>query len=615
MKILLYSTLFVLVFCFFSNNAQSQTKVIASQELGAASGIFFAASMTPTTLTITIDGPDDRWFGFGIGVAMSNADALLYTDGKLGSMHALGVRDYDLNAQNAAGVDLDAIDNWTLISNTTLGGVRTIVASRSLNTGDPVDHTVTFAAASLNIVWAKSNTADFTLSYHGGGNRGPASLPWTLVDVIPPAISGALIPTDNSVGVSLSQNLQITFDESIALGSGLIELRELVSTNLVEQFNVASSPNLSVVGAQLTIDPTSLLLSLTDYYLTIPSGAIEDLVGNIYAGFTDNATWNFQSMAPDLTPPALAGPFIPADDAIGVALSSNLIIDFDEDVVLATGIIELRESVSSTLVEQYDVATSPNVVVTSNLITINPTAILVDLTGYYVTIPSGAIEDLVGNAYVGFTDDATWNFITLDASSDTISPVLSGAFTPIDEATAVSLTTNLVVTFDEDVATGIGTIQLKDLFTNALIESFDVATSPNVSISTNQVTVDLTSDLIPNAQYFVVIDSGAIIDLAGNPYTGFTDNATWNFAAPISSLTENESLFTVQFNENNLLTIGNTSGMEYSLRLISLSGLVLKEVSRVHENLEIDLSSISRGMILVQLENAKGMLSKKIMLY
>ena len=152
---------------------------------------------------------------------MADGDAIIYTDGKVGAMHALGVWDYDLNAQNAAGVDKDAQDNWSVSSNTTNLGVRTIVASRNLNTGDPIDHVINFGDASLNLIWAKGNTASNTLAYHGAGNRGSASIPWTIPDLTPPQLGVTpFLPADNSIDVSLGTNGIITFDENIALGAG-----------------------------------------------------------------------------------------------------------------------------------------------------------------------------------------------------------------------------------------------------------------------------------------------------------------------------------------------------------------------------------------------------------
>ena len=206
----------------------AQTKTIALTELQASSGIFFAAEMdqSASTIEMTMQGPDDKWFGIGFGVTMADSDPLIYTDGKLGAMHTLDVWDYNISAQNAAGVSNDVQQDWTIISNTTGGGSRTIVASRSLDTGDGEDNALTFASTTIDLVWAQANTADFTLSYHGASNRGSANLTWVEVDATPPALTATpFTPADDAVNVSLTTNLTVNFDESIQFATGTIELR------------------------------------------------------------------------------------------------------------------------------------------------------------------------------------------------------------------------------------------------------------------------------------------------------------------------------------------------------------------------------------------------------
>ncbi|MFT5859916.1 MAG: hypothetical protein ACI865_002022 [Flavobacteriaceae bacterium] len=482
----------------FSASAISQTKSIPSTELAAGSNLFFAATMTTTDITVTFQGPDDRWFAFGLGFMMSNADALIYTDGKVGASHPLGVHDYDLNAQNAAGVDKDVIDNWTITSNTTSTGTRTIVATRLLSTGDPVDHIITFSDPTLNLVWAKAGSAGFTLSYHGGPNRGPTSLTWVVPDLTPPALSGAFSPADNATGVSLTTSMVVNFNESIALATGNIELREVVSNTIVEQFDVATSGNLTVSGAQLTIDPSSLLASITAYYVAIPSGAIEDLANNVYAGFTDSTTWNFT---------------------------------------------------------------------------------------------------------------------TLDNTSDTTAPILQGAFIPADNATAVNPTTNLTATFNEDIMLVAGNITLRNLFGGAIIETFDVATSTNLTVTSNILVIDPTSDLVANGEYYLTIDLGAITDLNSNNFAGFTDDSTWNFAAPIGGINELEALYQLSFTTANQLMIMTESGDAYNVNIVSLSGQIIKKMTNLSQNTTIDLSQLHEGMVVIQLETSQGSLSKKVILH
>ncbi|MCO4813690.1 MAG: Ig-like domain-containing protein [Flavobacteriales bacterium] len=398
-------------------NTFGQVKTIAEQELQVGSGVFFEATMDNGTsqLTMTMKGPDDRWFGVGFGLGMVNADVLIYTDGKVTATHALGATDYVLNATSAAGVSKDANDDWTIVSENAAAGVRTIVATRALNTGDTDDHILNFADATVNVIWAKGSTASNTLAYHGAGNKGTSTLTWLAPDVTEPALSLApFSPADDQIDVAVATNLTATFDENIAAGIGNIELRLLSNDALVEAFDVTT--NATFTGSQVSLNPAADLIFLENYYLVIPNGAIEDLAGNVYAGFSDNATWNFTAIDADVTEPALSlAPFSPADDQINVAVATNLTATFDENISAGSGNIELRLSSNDALVEAFDVTT--NATFTGSQVSLNPAADLIFLENYYVVIPNGAIEDVAGNVYAGFSDNATWNFTAIDELS------------------------------------------------------------------------------------------------------------------------------------------------------------------------------------------------------
>ena len=436
---------FTIVACLaLTYGAFGQIKTIAEQVLLAGPGeVTFAASMDQGTsqITITSKGPDDRWFGTGFGVTMANADVLIYTDGRVGAMHALGATDYNLNAQNAQGVERDASQDWNIVSNTVAGGVRTIVSTRALNTGDVNDdYIINFADATINIIAARGNSVDYTLSAHGPGNRGSTTLTWAEIDETPPALSAApFIPADNQIDVALGTNLTATFDENISAGSGNIELRLLSNDAVIELFDVNSNAVFS--GNQITLNPASNLTEATDYYVVIPNGAIEDMANNVYAGFTDNSTWNFTTLTLDIIAPELdISPFNPADDQIDVTLGTNLTVTFNEDISAGSGNIVLWRPVPGPdqEVEEFNVTTAA--IFSGNQITLNPASNLTAATDYYVTIENGAIEDLAGNVYAGYTDETIWNFTTLDNSGDVTAPGLSaGPFLPADDATLVKI--------------------------------------------------------------------------------------------------------------------------------------------------------------------------------
>ncbi len=117
------------------------------------------------------------------------------------------------------------------------------------------------------------------------------------------------------------------------------------------------------------------------------------------------------------------------------------------------------------------------------------------------------------NVYLGHFDDE--------------GPVIS-SLTPEDDATGILASTDLTLTFDEDVATTSGAIVLKRRTDDEVIETF-TANSPLVTIDDNEVNIDVTPALEESTPYYVTIDDGMFEDLLDNAYAGISDNTTWNF--------------------------------------------------------------------------------------
>ena len=117
------------------------------------------------------------------------------------------------------------------------------------------------------------------------------------------------------------------------------------------------------------------------------------------------------SVIATFTSAPLASEFLPADDALEVAISSNLQITFNEGMQAGIGNIVIRHSGDGSIFESIDVS-GDQVAVNGNQVTINPLAKLAVNTGYYVEIDAGAITDLSGNAYDGLGGADSWNFTT-----------------------------------------------------------------------------------------------------------------------------------------------------------------------------------------------------------
>ncbi len=542
-----------------------QLKQIAFAELTSGSGMFFGAQMSPTTITVTVKGPSDRFLGFGFGTSMSSGDAIIWSTLGTGA-GPLTLRDHTMQGHQEPAVD--AQQDWTVVSNDVVSGSRTIVATRALSTGDANDVTFNFSNTTQNLFWAHAQTASNQIAYHGSNKANGIVRNWVVVDQTPPTIN-ATNPADNANGASLIANLTATFNESITFGTGSITLYD--ENDAVVQTVSNGSPGYSISGSTLTFNPSANLLVNTDYYIHIDPTAIKDLAGNPFAGITDNTTWNFNTN--DLTAPALAAAnaLSPADNAVGVAVTANMTATFNENVQTGTGVIELFSG-AGTLVESFDIASSALVTVSNATVTINPTADLIDNTDYYVNIAAGAIKDLSGNNYAGITSNTAWNFNTNTATPPSLAV---NPFSPADNATGVALATPLTVTFSENIVLSTGTVKLFHS-NGTLVESFNSA-SAALTVAGNMLTIDPTDPLLEMNSYYVTIDAGFITDAQANAYAGFSDDATWSFTAgdftaPLLAVTApfNPADNTINVAANTVLTVTFNEPVEFGTGMIRL---------------------------------------------
>jgi hypothetical protein len=88
-----------------------------------------------------------------------------------------------------------------------------------------------------------------------------------------------------------------------------------------------------------------------------------------------------------------------------------------------------------------------------------------------------------------------------------------------------------VATFSEPVAAGpAGTISLMRTADNSTVESFNVTSSPRLTFIGQTLTIDPTTNFVSGAGYYVLIDSGAVVDTSGgDAFAGISAPTAWNF--------------------------------------------------------------------------------------
>ncbi|MEM7297460.1 MAG: Ig-like domain-containing protein, partial [Bacteroidota bacterium] len=345
-------------------------------------------------------------------------------------------------------------------------------------------------------------------------------------DVTAPTVS-SFSPADEANDIAVDANLIATFDEPIQMGlGGNIDIKLGITT--LESIPV-SDGRISIVGNQLTIDPTADLPFSSAVHVNISGAAIEDLSGNNYAGIGDNSTWNFTTeVEPDVTPPSIVT-LSPADDEVDVSIQSNLVMTFDEPVFQGLGSgnsIVIREA-DATLVEHFQVTDGRVTGLGTSTLTFNPNTDFDSETSYYVTIPNQMVEDAAGNGISGWTDDQTWSFSTADVDPPTITN-----FNPSNGGTNVANDQPIILTFNEDIQlTGVGSINIRRVSNNGTLHSID-PNSAQVVIAGNVVTITPENGFLSSeeeVEVYVNWSSTPFEDLAGNDFNDLFSATDYTF--------------------------------------------------------------------------------------
>ncbi|TDY11891.1 T9SS type A sorting domain-containing protein [Meridianimaribacter flavus] len=177
-KITLFLVAFLMTsFAFCQTYSTGEIVLLDDGELYYSAQI----DVTSTLVTLTLDGPDNRFLGLGFGTSsMIAGDDVVIYDGASISDRYFGLPGQP-DGSDAIGIEpsVDANQNWTITSNTLDGEQRTIVATRALDTGETNDYVFSTSDTSIELVW--SFGFSYTIGYHGE-NKGVTMQSFTLGD-------------------------------------------------------------------------------------------------------------------------------------------------------------------------------------------------------------------------------------------------------------------------------------------------------------------------------------------------------------------------------------------------------------------------------------------------
>jgi hypothetical protein len=360
---------------------------------------------------------------------------------------------------------------------------------------------------------------------------------------------------NNLAGVTISGfDIVIEFDATkFSVGSAQVGALLAANSDLSGEWSVPAAGKLifsadATEGSELFAYGTQgdLFTIVFDVVGDAPAG---DWPLNLLAAFGDTPTAVFANDYADLR--LLPGPTNASDDRV----DGRMTIDATPPT-LAVNIVDVslsdednNSSVTFTFSEAVTGFTADDVTVAGGTLSdfagsgSSYTATFtatdgVDATGS-VSVAAGRYTDVAGNS--GGEGADTVAIDTLNPTLAVVSPVGLGA--PRD--------THLVVTLDEAIRKGTGTIVVRNSDDGSAVQTIDVS-SPAVTVDGPRATIDLAGLLAGSANFYVEVAAGAFEDLAGNDFAGISGPTAWSFNTNfiVTGLTATSTGFRVQFSQD-----------------------------------------------------------------
>ena len=214
----------------------------------------------------------------------------------------------------------------------------------------------------------------------------------------------------------------------------------------------------------------------------------------------------------------------PADNATGVSVTANIVLNFSENVDAESGNITIKKTSDDSTIETIDVTGAKVSGSGGTQITVNPSTTLDGETEYYVLIDATAFDDAQGGSYIGISSTTALSFTTADVANPTLT-----SSTPSDNATGIAINSNIILNFNETVTVSNGNITIKKSSDDSTVEQIDITSGQVSGSNSTQLTVNPSSDLDEGTEFYIQIDSTAVVDTSSNAYDGINDTTTLSF--------------------------------------------------------------------------------------
>ncbi|WP_298882161.1 Ig-like domain-containing protein [uncultured Polaribacter sp.] len=122
---------------------------------------------------------------------------------------------------------------------------------------------------------------------------------------------------------------------------------------------------------------------------------------------------------------------------------------------------------------------------------------------------------------------------TTTVISNAVAPTLSSS-SPSDNDSNIVISSNIILTFNENISKGTsGNITIKKTSDDSTVETIAV-TSGMVTTSSTQATINPSSDLDLNTEYYVLVDNTAFKDAGNKDYIGISSTTALSFTTEVN---------------------------------------------------------------------------------
>ncbi len=210
-----------------------------------------------------------------------------------------------------------------------------------------------------------------------------------------------------------------------------------------------------------------------------------------------------------------------------------------------------------------------------------------------VTVTNGKFNWTLIETSSGSTN---WNLVVTNFDND--APTLSSS-SPSDNATEVAINANIVLTFSEAVDAESGNITIKRTSDDSTIETIDVTGAKVSGSGSTAITINPSTDLTADIDYYILIDATAFDDTAGNSFAGISSTTALNFSTKPGEVF-NETVKTLTKNQ----TVAAINSLNQSLNRISGRMNYIRSTNNNSSNQNIRLAMNFDNQLLAQQINS-----------